>query len=54
MEAFQLLSRGGAFDKQKFKSDVHLFNVCVAFLDFRPFPRSPFLISLRNLNLMDE
>lgn len=28
MEAFQLLSRGGAcFDKQRFKSDVQLFNV---------------------------
>lgn len=28
MEAFHLLSRGGAvFDKKKFKSDVQLFNV---------------------------
>jgi ATP-dependent RNA helicase DDX52/ROK1 len=28
MEAFQLLSRGGArFDKQRFKSDVQLFTV---------------------------
>jgi hypothetical protein len=29
METFQLLSRGGAFNKQRFKKDVHLFNVCV-------------------------
>ena len=28
MEAFHLLSRGGVnFDKQRFKSDVRLFNV---------------------------
>ncbi|KIM84664.1 hypothetical protein PILCRDRAFT_818255 [Piloderma croceum F 1598] len=26
MEAFQLLSRGGAFDKQRFKNDVYLFS----------------------------
>jgi hypothetical protein len=32
MEAFQLLSRGGAFDKQRFKNDVQLFNVCAATL----------------------
>lgn len=30
MEAFHLLSRGGAkFDKQKFKSDVQRFDVCI-------------------------
>lgn len=29
MEAFQLLSRGGArFNKHRFKSDVQLFTVC--------------------------
>lgn len=27
MEAFQLLAKGGAFDKQRFKTDVQLFNV---------------------------
>lgn len=35
MEAFHLLSRGGAkFDKQRFKSDVSLFTVCVVEVSF--------------------
>lgn len=31
MEAFQLLSRGGSFNKSRFKSDVNLFAVCKHF-----------------------
>jgi len=46
MEAFQLLSRGGAcFDKQRFKSDVQLFTVSGRLVG-RPWPfflRLPFL-----------
>lgn len=37
MEAFQILSRGGArFDKNRFKNDVKLFNV----RSWSSFPRS--------------
>lgn len=35
MEAFQVLTRGGAFDKKRFKTDVQLFNVS-AYLSGHP------------------